>query len=512
MYTTVNPQYTQIKVRANVGLKIMSGYQFGHVEGYARKGGMNSKTNTRVMSMWEISEEAERKDGATPHIEKPQPPILQFGVMPSLAMKEAAKWADQTKDPLGRKFRLDGLCITAGVISFPSGKDGWPEYRDDAIEWLKEKYGDQLKSVVEHTDEAYPHIHFYAVPQIGDRFDSVHDGYRAANEAKTKELKKGAQNAAYKKAMKTWQDELHAACGAKYGLARTGPRRQRLTREQWKSRQAVAEHVAELMREATEQKVDAELQAAELLQNSELQAAELLQKIETQSAELMQDTLEKAELKASELRKAAELQAECVVRKAEEQAENIELQAAELLQRAGKEKPILVMNDDIDTMISAETPEHKAGLLRQGEDLYTRKQVVRIAGRTAVKAVQKQFKAMVDFTATTALSIAKAKTEIASEISQELASLKKQITILSNTITKKDAEIDGYKKDIDAHGLHLRNAKKMLDSADDRVSKAEAKASEQEARANRLVHDLNRAEDELRTLKRDNDYPENGMF
>ena len=170
------------------------------------------------------------------------------------------------------------------------------------------------------------------------------------------------------------------------------------------------------------------------------------------------------------------------------------------------------MNDDIDTMISAETPEHKAVLLRQGEDLYTRKQVVRIAGRTAVKAVQKQFKAMVDFTATTALSIAKAKTEIASEISQELASLKKQITILSNTITKKDAEIDGYKKDIDAHGLHLRNAKKMLDSADDRVSKAEAKASEQEARANRLVHDLNRAEDELRTLKRDNDYPENGMF
>jgi chromosome segregation ATPase len=118
---------------------------------------------------------------------------------------------------------------------------------------------------------------------------------------------------------------------------------------------------------------------------------------------------------------------------------------------------------------------------------------------------------MVDFTATTALAIAKAKTEIADEIAQELASLKKQIIILSNTITKKDVEIDEYKKEIDGHGLHLRNAKKMIDSAGDRVSKAEAKASEHEIRANRLVHDLNRVEDELRTLKRDNDSPVNGM-
>ena len=504
MYTTVNPQYTQIKVRANVGLKIMSGYQFGHVEGYARKGGMNSKTNTRVMSMWEISEEAERKDGATPHIEKPQPPVLQFGVMPSVAMKEAAEWADKTKDPLGRKFRLDGLCIAAGVISFPSEKDGWSEYRDDAIEWLKDKYGDQLKSVVEHTDEAYPHIHFYAVPKIGYRFDSVHDGYRAANEAKANGLKKGAQNAAYKSAMKTWQDDLHAACGAKYGLARTGPRRQRLTREQWKSRQAVAVQVATLLQLATESKTEAALQATELLDNAERQSGELVQKA-LQTGKL------KAELQASEIRKTAELQAIELVRKAEEQTQNIELQAAELLQRAEKEKPISVMIDDIDNMISTEIPEHKSGLLRNGEDLYTRKQVVQIAGKTAVKAVQKQFKAMVDFTATTALAIAKAKTEIAEEIAQELASLKKQMTILSKTIIKKDAEFSELKADNDKRLYQLSKAKQLIDSADERVSKAEEKASEQEARANCLAHDLNRVEDELRALKRDSNNFTNRM-
>lgn len=53
---------------------------------------------------------------------------------------------------------------------------------------------------------------------------------------------------------------------------------------------------------------------------------------------------------------------------------------------------------------------------------------------------------MVDFTATTALAIAKAKTEIADEIAQELASLKKQITILSNTITKKTLKLKDIKK------------------------------------------------------------------
>ena len=224
----------------------MSGYQFGHVEGYARKGGVKTdsktKTKTRVLSMWEISEEAERKDGATPHIEKPLPPILLFGVKPSAAMKEAADWAEQAKDASGRKLRVDGLCIAAGVVSFPEGRENdWPEYRDQAIEWLKMKYGEQLKSVVEHIDEKHPHIHFYVVPKIGERFDSVHDGYKAANQAKEKGTKKGEQNTAYKAAMRSWQDELYMAVGMRFGLARTGPRRQRLTREQWLIQQKASE-------------------------------------------------------------------------------------------------------------------------------------------------------------------------------------------------------------------------------------------------------------------------------
>ncbi len=496
----------------------MSGYQFGHVEGYARQGGFNAKTKSSVMSGWDIIDEAERKEGATPHIETPQPPILHFGVKPSLAMKEAAEWADQTKDPTGRKYRVDGLCLAAGVISFPADAEGWPEYRDEAIEWLKTKYGDNLKSVVEHTDEAYPHLHFYVVPKLGDRFDSVHDGYRAANEAKAQKLKKGAQNGAYKSAMKAWQDELHAACGVKFGLSRIGPRKQRLTRAQWKERKAVGSQVAALLQKATEQKAEAELQAAAVLQSAERQAAALLQDSQNQSTDVLQSALEQkvqSELKALEVRKAAELQAAEMVRKAEEQAQNIEMQAAELLQRAGREKPVNVLNDDINAMIDTVVPEHKAGLLRNGEDLYTRAQVVKIAGKTAVNAVQNQFKTMLDYAATTALAIAKAKTEIDAETASELASLKKQITVFSNTITKKDAEIEGYKKELDTHGMYLRNAKRKIESVDEVVSKAEARATEQEERANRLAHSLNELEEEHAALKRElrsgPTYSKNGM-
>ena len=484
----------------------MSGYQFGHVEGYARQGGFNAKTKSSVMSGWDIIDEAERKEGATPHIETPQPPILHFGVKPSLAMKEAAEWADQTKDPTGRKYRIDGLCLAAGVISFPADAEGWPEYRDEAIEWLKTKYGDNLKSVVEHTDEAYPHLHFYVVPKLGDRFDSVHDGYRAANEAKAQGLKKGAQNGAYKSAMKSWQDELHATCGVKFGLSRIGPRKQRLTRAQWKERKAIASQVAALMQQATEQKAEADLQAAAVLQNAERQATALLQDSQNQSTDVLQDALQmklNAELKALEVRKAAELQAAEVVRKAEEQAQNIELQAAELLQRAGQEKPVNVMNDDINAMINTVVPEHKAGLLRNGEDLYTREQVVKIAGKTALNADQKQFKARLDFTAATALAIAKAKTEIDSETASELASLKKQVTVLSYTITKKEADYSELKADNDKRLNQLAVAKIKIESADDRVLKAEERATQQEERANRLANDLTAVENELRELKRE---------
>ena len=135
-----------MKVSSKMGQKTMSGYQFAHVDGYGRKGGKKRQNKERVLSMSEIAAEAERHPDAIPHIENPKPPILLFGVMPSVVVKEAEEWAKTAKDAIGRKLRIDGMCMNAGVVSFPADRiDEWPAYRDEAIEWLKKEVRRQLE-------------------------------------------------------------------------------------------------------------------------------------------------------------------------------------------------------------------------------------------------------------------------------------------------------------------------------------------------------------------------------
>src|SRR5690606_38193187 len=98
--------------------------------------------------------------------------------------KSANEWAENSKDSRGHKLRKDALCLLAGAISLPreQGED-WEKFRDESVEWLKRKYGERLKAVVEHTDETHPHIHFYAVPNAGEKFDVIHDGKRASEQS-----------------------------------------------------------------------------------------------------------------------------------------------------------------------------------------------------------------------------------------------------------------------------------------------------------------------------------------
>jgi hypothetical protein len=39
------------------------------------------------------------------------------------------------------------------------------DYKNDSIAYLKNKYGKKL-SVIEHTDEEHPHIHFYCIQEV----------------------------------------------------------------------------------------------------------------------------------------------------------------------------------------------------------------------------------------------------------------------------------------------------------------------------------------------------------
>ncbi|MFQ2019380.1 mobilization protein [Aeromonas veronii] len=223
----------------------MSGYQFAHLDGYARKA--SAKGDGR--SAQDIINEAERKPEACKHFDDPstiRPPIIRYGVTPSQALEKAVEWAKQAKDPKGKKYRIDGHCIAAGVFSVPEDfpDDRWPVYRKAIIKHLKQKYGDRLLSVVEHTDETYRHCHFYLVPLPGESFGVVHQGWSAEKAAYARGERKGLQTQAYSDAMSAWQDEIHTI-SAPFGLLRTGPRRARLPNKEYKAAKRAASLIAE---------------------------------------------------------------------------------------------------------------------------------------------------------------------------------------------------------------------------------------------------------------------------
>lgn len=218
--------------------------QFFHVECYARTAGKGKAGGHTIRS---ILAEAKREPGATPHIATPAPPISLFGDLEDVE-RVATEWAENATDEIGRRLRKDGLCLAAGVVSVPSGFTDWDRYKMAAVAWLKDFYGDRLVAVVEHADEAKRHFHFYAVPRLGDPFESLHPGKTAAKEAAKAGADLKARNEAYKDAMRGFQRKFWAEVSARFGLAAKGPGRTRLTRAEWVARKKEAEAVAEEMR------------------------------------------------------------------------------------------------------------------------------------------------------------------------------------------------------------------------------------------------------------------------
>jgi hypothetical protein len=227
-------------------------YQFIHVDAYGREGSSQTKTSTnkdgakvttttKSRSAKEILAEQWREEGACPHIKNPSKPGLLYGIPPADVLPIIDEWAENSKDAQGRKLRKDAHCALIGVASLPREmEDNFPEFAEDTLIWLKEKYGDRLKSVVYHNDEAHPHLHFTVVPRIGERFDDIHEGLKAKNEAKKNNKKAGEQNLAYIEAMRGMQDEFSKKVAMGHGLTRIGPGRRRLTRAQWKAEKAQA--------------------------------------------------------------------------------------------------------------------------------------------------------------------------------------------------------------------------------------------------------------------------------
>ena len=91
------------------------------------------------------------------------------------------------------------------MVSLPAEqRQDWPRFREATVAWLRQQYGERLRSVVEHTDEAHPICTSTPCLCRGAVQCFTQDG--RPQQKKARQGAKGAQNAAYKQAMVGWQD------------------------------------------------------------------------------------------------------------------------------------------------------------------------------------------------------------------------------------------------------------------------------------------------------------------
>ncbi|ECJ9447608.1 TPA: hypothetical protein MYN91_005092 [Klebsiella pneumoniae] len=219
-------------------------YQFIHIEDYSRTIAKKKKNDgkekynkeTKGRSVRDIIAEAKREEGNCPHVENPTEPILLYGKSLDEVERLVYEYHDKTKlkDKNGKekKLRSDANILLAGVVSLnKDNADIWDDYKNDAIAYLSNKYGKKLVSVIEHTDEANPHFHFYVIQDPGKRFDLIHDGKKALFENKDKI--KHEQNIAYLNAMRDFQEDFFKVVSSNYGLSKDGPKRARMSRSDY---------------------------------------------------------------------------------------------------------------------------------------------------------------------------------------------------------------------------------------------------------------------------------------
>ncbi|MGR9423624.1 hypothetical protein [Rhizobium leguminosarum] len=233
-------------------------FQFVHLEPYSRRPDSKGRSTSFVF------DEASRKPIASVHVHDPKPPttIWGVGVEEVRAMHDAAAEVAMTPGARGklRKIAVSQKTLHTVVASHPYTVD---EVRADktklaevrqwerlTIDWLKRQYGPALKSVIRHTDEKQWHIHAYILPTADKELRAAvyHPGIVAKRAVMAEGTRPGEDgkalnkrsNAAYKAAMREWQDSYHDAVAIPCGLTRLGPARRRLTREEWKAEQTQA--------------------------------------------------------------------------------------------------------------------------------------------------------------------------------------------------------------------------------------------------------------------------------
>lgn len=234
---------------------------FLHCQTYSRK------PNKAGQCVQQVVGEGLRSGSYHPHVEDPKPPAVVFGdPFGFQQLHDAHVDARRTRAVKDgklseRAIRRDRHSLFTLVASYPvptAEVEVSPEelmrfrkWVDLTMGWVRAQYGDQLKTAFVHTDEAYPHLHCWCLPDDPSADATLlHPGKVAKRETEARLKSEGVEpreavaagNRALKSAMRAWQDGYHRAVGAPLGMHRDGPKRRRLSRAQWAAEQAMLDH------------------------------------------------------------------------------------------------------------------------------------------------------------------------------------------------------------------------------------------------------------------------------
>lgn len=256
----------------------MAGYQFIREECYAKVRGQGAPTGIAgkardagggKLSARDVIAEAIREIGAAPHVNAPAPPVCLHGE----SAADLMTWYDQveacaadqrstTKTGVEKRQRSDVPILMGVVASYPGKADEGDEmyvaWRAQTLFFLKQRYGDHLASVLEHTDEEHGHIHAI-VANRGKSVKSLHAGFSAMQKAASEGEPKKLQSIAYQTGGRALQDAFFDQVASRVGLARLGPKKPRLTRRAWLAQQQANEAIARahLSAQAAQKRVEA---------------------------------------------------------------------------------------------------------------------------------------------------------------------------------------------------------------------------------------------------------------
>lgn len=271
-----------------------------------------SKGKKGKSTMHDVIAEALRADGHCNHVDAPQRPTFLYGDTINLSCLdlEIERKCEAEKKLTGRAPRKDMHVLLAGVSSYPRALQvedpaGYERWEKSTVKWLRDKYGDNLRAVLRHDDEAHPHIHFFVCDRERLNAKELHDGHAAvASSPGVKTISKDATQV-FNDAMRDFQSDYYAKVGHGAGLLRDGPKRLRLDGPTYQARK----------REARERvKLDAEVcqVQSDLLNGASTEAKQATQLRREAEREAAAMAVERAEL--DQLRGTLQRERDAVVR------------------------------------------------------------------------------------------------------------------------------------------------------------------------------------------------------